>query len=381
MAELRALTVKQPWAHMIAHCGKATENRTRLTRYRGLLAIHAGAYSGWDRDAETSPVALEAWRKWATIPASGELAAPLTRSEAYSWFKFGAVIAVADLVDCHPWWYGTCDPTRNGKVICSPWAVTADGAWHWRLASIRPLAAPVTARGALGLWRLPETQRSPSANRSGLPVADHGPYQDERQAHAAAIAAIPPKDGRSILRDSQNRQLLEDACAAASVELAAFDRRIIDWLAGFEDSTCMVFAGLILRAWEAGKTTAAEGTVTEWGLRLTGESCEPIFSAYPGEEAARYAVPGFQGVFDTVVVRRECGPWKEAPDTCRHCGQPIRRCPHQAGTGPVCKGWRHEGYEDQPIGSHYCEGRSVSPSAEPATRDATAPEIAGEAGQ
>jgi hypothetical protein len=82
--------------------------------------------------------------------------------------------------------------------------------------------------------------------------ADHGPFESERQAHAAAIAAIPPEDGRLILRDSQNRQLIEDACAAAGVALGAFDRRIVDWLAGFDDSDCAVFAGFIRRAWLAG---------------------------------------------------------------------------------------------------------------------------------
>ncbi len=144
-------------------------------------------------------------------------------------------------------------------------------------------------------------------------MADHGSYHDERQAHAAAIAAIPPEDGRSILRDSQNRQLIEDACAAAGVGLGAHDRRIIDWLAGFEDSTCAVFAGLIMRAWD------------------------------PSSPLAH----------------------------CRHCGTGIEPCPHARGAMPVCKGWRHEGHEDQPVGSHYCGGRSVSPSAEPAVQTET----------
>ncbi len=88
-------------------------------------------------------------------------------------------------------------------------------------------------------------------------MADHGPFETERQAHAAAIAAIPPEHGRLILHASQNRQLIEDACAAAGVVLGAFDRRHLDWLAGFEDSDCAVLAGIIRRAYEAG--LAAEG--------------------------------------------------------------------------------------------------------------------------
>lgn len=201
-------------------------------------------------------------------------------------------------------------------------------------------------------------------------TADHGPFESEDQACAtSAVRAVykafdaNPGAGRMA---PHNLAMLTAAAEAAGVELGAYDRRQLGWLAGWEPTTCAVFAGIIHRAHEAGKAAAAEGTVTEWGLRLTGGSGEPIFDAYPGEEAARYAVPGFQGVFDTVVVSRECGPWKEAPGGCRHCGQLIRRCPHPAGTMPVCKGWRHDGYDGQPIGAHYCGGRSVNPSAEPA---------------
>ena len=153
MAELRALTVKAPWSHFIAHCGKTVENRTWETRYRGLLAIHAGAYSGWDKNAETSPVALEAWRQWASRWTSpGRPIAPLTRAAAYAHFTFGAIIAVAELSGCH-----RDEQTalyRPGMAPCSPWAVR--GAWHWMLANVRPLADPVPCRGKLNLWRLPE---------------------------------------------------------------------------------------------------------------------------------------------------------------------------------------------------------------------------------
>lgn len=208
-------------------------------------------------------------------------------------------------------------------------------------------------------------------------MADHGPFESEDQADAtpavrAVFAAFDADPGPGKMAP-HNLAMLTSACgaagiglgAAAEIGLGAYDARILAWLAGWEPQTCAVIAGLIRRAHEAGKAAVAEGTVTEWGLRLTGEASEPVFSAYPGEEAARHAVPGFQGVFDTAVVRRECGPWKEAPGGCRHCGQLIRRCPHPAGTLPVCKGWRHEGYEGQPVGAHYCGGRSVNPSAEP----------------
>ncbi len=39
---MRALTILQPWAEMIARGVKRVENRTWRTKYRGEIAIHAG---------------------------------------------------------------------------------------------------------------------------------------------------------------------------------------------------------------------------------------------------------------------------------------------------------------------------------------------------
>lgn len=149
---MRALTVKQPWAHFIAKQQKTVENRTWPTDYRGLLAIHAGAYSGWDKGAESSPVALEAWKHWAGT-VNGIVRTPLTRGDAASFFTFGAVIAVAELAGCHfgPDFAGMCGATRP---LCSPWAVRDQ--WHWVLEGVRRLDEPVPVRGKLGLWRLSE---------------------------------------------------------------------------------------------------------------------------------------------------------------------------------------------------------------------------------
>ena len=38
---MKVLTVRQPWAHLIAAGGKDIENRTWTTRYRGPVLIHA----------------------------------------------------------------------------------------------------------------------------------------------------------------------------------------------------------------------------------------------------------------------------------------------------------------------------------------------------
>jgi hypothetical protein len=83
-----------------------------------------------------------------------------------------------------------------------------------------------------------------------------GPFETESEARDAALAEVQPRPGWSILSSGQNFELLTDACDRAGVVLGAYDRRILGWLAGFEDSTCAVVAGLIDRAAEAGATRA-----------------------------------------------------------------------------------------------------------------------------
>jgi hypothetical protein len=78
------------------------------------------------------------------------------------------------------------------------------------------------------------------------------PLDTEQQARELpAVRAVydafdaDPGVGRMAPR---NAAMLEEACSAAGVELGAYDRRILAWLAGWEPSTCAVVAGLITRA-------------------------------------------------------------------------------------------------------------------------------------
>jgi hypothetical protein len=151
MTELRAITVKQPWAAVIAQGVKTIENRSLHTHHRGPLAIHAGA--AWSDRGMRDPRIRAAWRR-AGLPT-------VPGTDQGRWCDFpdrlavphGAVIAVCEVVDCHP--DGGC---------CRPWGESdyveaagrrRTGLWHWLLDDIRPLPVPVPWRGALGLWRLP----------------------------------------------------------------------------------------------------------------------------------------------------------------------------------------------------------------------------------
>jgi hypothetical protein len=128
--EIRGLTVRRPWAACIASGMKSIENRSWRTSYRGLLAIHSSA-GPFEETALFSNAVLEA----------------LSRAPGRSFHK-GVIVATARLAGCHRAQSAACD---------SPWC-DPDALWHWEFAEIRPLDLPISAKGALGLWRLlPET--------------------------------------------------------------------------------------------------------------------------------------------------------------------------------------------------------------------------------
>lgn len=167
---MRCLSLTQPWATLIALGAKKIETRSWATRYRGPLAIHAakglgpvGGMKGLVRQCMPSvfyrallPVLPEHIRDLASPPAIAE------------HLPFGAIIAVCDLRDCVRTEYiasagrATSVSWEGERTI---WTLTdqerafgdySPGRFAWLLANIRPLATPIPATGALGLWTPPD---------------------------------------------------------------------------------------------------------------------------------------------------------------------------------------------------------------------------------
>jgi hypothetical protein len=108
-----ALTIKQPYATLIARGLKNIENRSWTTTYRGPLLIHAG-------------------RQWADDRLPVDLWMP-----SRDLFTYGAVIGTVELMDVID------DHT-------SPWA---EPGWkHWVLEDAQLWETPVPLRGQMGLW-------------------------------------------------------------------------------------------------------------------------------------------------------------------------------------------------------------------------------------
>ena len=124
---MKALTICQPYAHLIVRGEKRVENREWPTSYRGPLLIHAGKSREWmDSEDELD---------------FRELGDPLV---------FGALVGVATLADVLH-----IDRIERGEYDARhPWLrehCHTIGTWCWVLTDVRRFE-PVPWKGAQGLW-------------------------------------------------------------------------------------------------------------------------------------------------------------------------------------------------------------------------------------
>lgn len=162
---MKALTIRQPWASLIALGVKTIETRSWSTRYRGPIAIHAGK-------ADTDRWMLDHREAWGALGRVIGGAAP----------PRGAVVATATLADCVPMIDGTgpipdgpfvyVDPdfvqVHNGPDDSAPRYLEderhlgdfAPGRWAWLLTDIKPTTdrcpnpAHFQAFGHVATWAL-----------------------------------------------------------------------------------------------------------------------------------------------------------------------------------------------------------------------------------
>ncbi len=80
-------------------------------------------------------------------------------------------------------------------------------------------------------------------------------YEPFATAQQAARASRWERIGRGASISSANRSQLRDELAG--VDLGAFDKQILDWLAGYEPSTVTVICGWLARSRAKGATDCA----------------------------------------------------------------------------------------------------------------------------
>ncbi len=126
---MRALSVRQPWAELIISGLKLFELRSRPTRVRGRIWIHA---------------ALRVEREWLTVAGMDEAQAVT-----------GALIGSVEIIDCMP----LNDHIVRELQAAGPFfgELSRATGYVWRLAAPRRLDSPIRWRGALGFFHVPSS--------------------------------------------------------------------------------------------------------------------------------------------------------------------------------------------------------------------------------
>ena len=166
---MKALTLLQPWASLIAIGAKKIETRSWATKYRGPLAIHAA------KNYNTPKCAWEEPFKSELIKAGMFMEYP----EGKLGFRLkhnGCVIAIADLVDCMSIVYypstdveiakrievgaessttNKRDPNFSKIFVPTPKEIAfgdwTPGRYAWLLENVRPIE-PIPAKGMQRIW-------------------------------------------------------------------------------------------------------------------------------------------------------------------------------------------------------------------------------------
>ena len=154
---MRAITLTQPYATLVAIGAKRLETRSWRTSYRGPLAIHAAATFGkGGRRGYFSRCQYD--------PFKAALEPHLRVYDRYNCFAapMGAIIAVCELRDVRIIGDGPCgDPTIAADDMLTLTPILGDerafgdyaaGRYAWLLANVRALPEPIPAKGALSLW-------------------------------------------------------------------------------------------------------------------------------------------------------------------------------------------------------------------------------------
>ena len=121
---VKVLTLKQPWATLVAEGVKIYEFRTWKTKYRGKVLIHAGA--GVDKKDMVRFKELNF-----NYPAS-------------------KIVAIADLDDCLE-----LDEKLNDEIIAEGNIAYGDKrrtGYAWKLKNIKKVKYDAEVKGKLGLW-------------------------------------------------------------------------------------------------------------------------------------------------------------------------------------------------------------------------------------
>ena len=140
---MKAITLTQPWATLVAIGAKKIETRSWRTNYRGPLAIHAG--KGLGAFSEADIVALM---------RSSPFFEALTAAGFGEIYKLprASIVCITNIENCVP-------TTEMNKFPVSPELDFGDynpGRYAWYLGPVKRLENSIPAKGAQMLWEWQE---------------------------------------------------------------------------------------------------------------------------------------------------------------------------------------------------------------------------------
>lgn len=130
---LKALTLDNPWALLMALNLKRIETRGWPTRYRGELAIHAGKRSDLDAISRFARRIIEATPQGEPLPSMEE----------------GHILCVVNLFDCQS---AQAMFPEDDELLFGDFS---PGRYGWMMKDVRRLATPVPCRGRQRIWNVP----------------------------------------------------------------------------------------------------------------------------------------------------------------------------------------------------------------------------------
>lgn len=138
---MKALSIKQPWASLIAHGLKPIENRTWRTKFRGRIYIHASMARF---NPNPHPFSKEQLKIIQKAYASGNF-------PSIDQLPYSAIVGEVDIIDCvrnHLSIWAEPDPIFDPKKH-----KRIPKMYHWVLENAVSYEEPIlNVNGALSLW-------------------------------------------------------------------------------------------------------------------------------------------------------------------------------------------------------------------------------------
>lgn len=127
---MKVISLMEPWASLIKENVKNIETRSWKTNYRGKIYIHASLKK---------------------VPKKDERINSLVSMLKDKDFKYGYIIAEANLVDCLYMDEELINKVKENKneYLTGEYNV---GRYAWILEDVKPLTTPIPAKGSLGIW-------------------------------------------------------------------------------------------------------------------------------------------------------------------------------------------------------------------------------------